>query len=259
MGRSQQKQANANLKSRLKSFTQQPVGASSSRQQRASFKMQKAPSAAVACEDDEAALKTNMKIPKCADIRGFCTDTTNGQHARKYCQKTCGVCSKAASTKSCRDPHRTDPESWECECHEQMVAACPATVSDKARNFLKTVSGRLLGDLKSFDSRCYRMRLCHNPTVCKSWKDKACPVAEIKQFTEDEALFSAWAKEHRARAAGKTNEELDISATTAGSALDKDLSDNTALHTAAASSWTLTPTIPRWTLTPTADQSCFAD
>ena len=27
-------------------------------------------------------------------------------------------------------------------------------------------------------------------------------VAEIKQFAEDEALFSAWTKEHRARAAG---------------------------------------------------------
>ena len=112
---SQQNQANANLKNRLKSFTQQPVGASSSRQQRASFKknMKRSPSAAVVCEDDEAALKTNMKIPKCADIVGFCTDKTNGQHARKYCPKTCGVCSTAVSTKSCRDPHRTDPESWE--------------------------------------------------------------------------------------------------------------------------------------------------
>ena len=27
-------------------------------------------------------------------------------------------------------------------------------------------------------------------------------VAEMKQFAEDEALFSAWTKEHRARAAG---------------------------------------------------------
>jgi len=209
-------------------------------------------------------LKTNMKIQKkCAEVRRFCADKTNGQHVQKYCPKTCGVCpTTTASTKSCRDPHRTDPESWECTCHEQMVAACPATESNKALNFLKTVSGRPLGNLTSFDTKCYRLRLCHNPTVCKTWKDKACPVAEMKQFAEDEALFSAWTKEHRARAAGaagKTNEELDISASTAGSALDKDLSDNTALHTAAASPWTLTPTRPRWTQTPTDDQSCFAN
>lgn len=130
---------------------------------------------------------------------------------------------------------------------------------DKARTFLKAASGSNLGDVNSFDTKCYRRRLCHNPTVCKSWKDKACPAAEMKQFAEDEALFSAWTKEHRARAAGKTNEELDISASTAGSALDKDFSDNTALRTAAARPWTLTPTSAAMTHSPTVDQSCFAD
>jgi len=166
--------------------------------------------------------------------------------------------SMTKDTKGCRDPHQTDPESWECECHEQMVAACPLKVSDKALNFLKRFSTRRLGNLKSFDTKCYRSRLCHNPTVCKSWKDKACSASEIHQFAEDEALFSAWAREHRARIAGRTNEDLDISAGMAASALDKDLSDNAALHTAAASRWTLTPQAP-WTLTPTADQACFAD
>ena len=58
-------------------------------------KKMEAPSAAAVCKDDEAALKTNIKILKCADVRGFCTDKTHGPNARKYCPKTCDSCPTA--------------------------------------------------------------------------------------------------------------------------------------------------------------------
>ena len=53
--------------------------------------------AAAGCEDDEAALKTNMGQSKCADVQLFCTDETHGPNARKYCPKTCNSCPTAAA------------------------------------------------------------------------------------------------------------------------------------------------------------------
>jgi len=104
----------------------------------------------------------------------------------------------------------------------------------------------------TFDGGCYRSRLCHNPTVCKSWKDEVCSARDNHQFAEEQMIFSAWAEEVRSRASG-LRQDVELDAQNTG------LSDAVASHTADARAWTLTPTAPKWTLTPTADQACFAD
>merc|ERR1712147_428879 len=57
----------------------------------------------------------------------------------------------------CKNPFISDPESWDCACHEQMVKKCnvPDLTSPKF-------------------TACYRSLLCEHKDVCASWKAKAC-------------------------------------------------------------------------------------
>jgi len=54
----------------------------------------------------------------------------------------------------CRNPFISDPESWDCACHEKMVKTCPSK--------------------DSFDAGCYLSLLCANSKVCPSWKAQVC-------------------------------------------------------------------------------------
>jgi len=56
----------------------------------------------------------------------------------------------------CRNPFISDPESWDCACHEEMVKTCPSKESN------------------SFDAGCYLSLLCANSKVCPSWKAQVC-------------------------------------------------------------------------------------
>lgn len=53
-------------------------------------------------------------------------------------------------SKGCRNPFVSDPESWDCSCHEWMVAKC---------------QGQDFGT-------CYRNQLCKSSKVCASWKKR---------------------------------------------------------------------------------------
>jgi len=73
----------------------------------------------------------------------------------------------------CRDPHMSDPESWDCACHEQMAKRCPTE------------------DARAFDSSCYRALLCRSPKVCDSWKRAICCTdndAAVKTQSKGKAL-----------------------------------------------------------------------
>jgi len=52
----------------------------------------------------------------------------------------------------CVDPSIADPESWECECSEQMFAKCSS------------------GDVET----CLQNLMCENPGICDSWKQNHC-------------------------------------------------------------------------------------
>jgi len=58
------------------------------------------------------------------------------------------------SAATCRNPFVSDPESWECSCHEIMVKKC------HGKDFVP----------------CYRSLLCASRSVCDSWKSKVCCV-----------------------------------------------------------------------------------
>jgi hypothetical protein len=80
----------------------------------------------------------------------------------------------------CKNPFVSDPESWDCACHENMLKKCPSS------------SG-------PFDPSCYQKLLCQNPRVCKDWKLKVCgPPPEgdgsIELLIEDstEAATAGW-------------------------------------------------------------------
>jgi len=51
----------------------------------------------------------------------------------------------------CVDPSVEDPESWECECMDQMTASCDGV-----------------------DEECFNKILCGNTNVCGSWKGAHC-------------------------------------------------------------------------------------
>merc|ERR1719473_1616085 len=70
---------------------------------------------------------------------------------KKLCPKTCGCCVETDSS-SCKNPFISDPESWDCACHEIMVKKCEG---------------------KDFAS-CYREQLCQSRRVCDSWKRQVC-------------------------------------------------------------------------------------
>jgi len=52
----------------------------------------------------------------------------------------------------CVDPSIADPESWECECSEEMFAKCSS------------------GNIET----CLQNLMCENPGICHSWKQNNC-------------------------------------------------------------------------------------
>jgi len=58
-------------------------------------------------------------------------------------------------TGDCLQPANDDPESWECECAEDLDAVCPPTSTP---------------DL----AHCYLTHMCNYDDICQSWKDQKC-------------------------------------------------------------------------------------
>jgi len=62
---------------------------------------------------------------------------------------------------SCVDPALDDPESWECECVEEMTGTCGGV-----------------------DEECFRGLLCKNANICAEWKQTHCPESLIESLAK---------------------------------------------------------------------------
>ena len=69
---------------------------------------------------------------------------------KEFPSKFTVVASLAGLHGSCVDPALDDPESWECECVEQMTVKCG-----------------------SVDEECFRGLLCKNVNICEAWKQES--------------------------------------------------------------------------------------
>jgi hypothetical protein len=70
----------------------------------------------------------------------------------------------SAKQSQCLDPSTSDPEAWECNCHQAMRDECGRR-------------GVTVHAQHSAWADCFRMLLCEKPEVCQSWKGIACKSA----------------------------------------------------------------------------------
>eukprot|EP00747_Dinoflagellata_sp_TGD_P109573 gnl/TRDRNA2_/TRDRNA2_170732_c0_seq2.p1 gnl/TRDRNA2_/TRDRNA2_170732_c0~~gnl/TRDRNA2_/TRDRNA2_170732_c0_seq2.p1 ORF type:complete len:427 (-),score=39.62 gnl/TRDRNA2_/TRDRNA2_170732_c0_seq2:186-1466(-) len=61
----------------------------------------------------------------------------------------------------CIDPEISDPEAWDCDCHEEMLHLCHEISNEHNVTGFST-------------SACIRAQLCQHSKVCKAWKDTHC-------------------------------------------------------------------------------------
>jgi hypothetical protein len=61
------------------------------------------------------------------------------------------VRSHDASTANCQDPSVSDPETWDCDCFENMKQTCGGV-----------------------DQACFNRLMCSHPNICSSWKESNC-------------------------------------------------------------------------------------
>jgi len=87
---------------------------------------------------------------------------------------------------SCIDPALADPESWECECVEEMTETCGGV-----------------------DEECFRGLLCKNGNVCAEWKQTHCPASLIDSLVQRSNHSTSFGQsdgknQHRRQAAGES-------------------------------------------------------
>jgi hypothetical protein len=101
----------------------------------------------------------------------------------------------------CRNPWLSDPESWDCACHDTITDICDRKIRDQERERERCFRDKCSRQKckkcyaqhpsLSFDT-CYRDMLCHpSSPVCESWKSASCPSREEDTLT---ALLSAEAQ-----------------------------------------------------------------
>ena len=82
--------------------------------------------------------------------------------SRSFCESLHSVNSVPKDFRSeCIDPITADPESWDCDCYDEMVRRCSEIISKH--------------DLTGFSmATCLRAEMCNNPLVCEDWKASVC-------------------------------------------------------------------------------------
>jgi len=83
------------------------------------------------------------------------------QVMKEFPSKLKGAASLEDLQASCVDPALDDPESWECECAEDMTATCGGV-----------------------DEECFRGLLCKNANICAEWKQTHCPESLIESLAK---------------------------------------------------------------------------
>jgi hypothetical protein len=67
----------------------------------------------------------------------------------------------------CMNPVTEDPESWECDCYDEMVNRCEKV-------------GHAADADDNLENVCIRAQFCLYPRVCASWKRRACMDTEVQ-------------------------------------------------------------------------------
>lgn len=104
---------------------------------------------------------------------------------------------------NCRNPWLSDPESWDCACHETITETCEQR--ERARNeardrcrlkYLPSARHRCLRENPPLNfEACYQGMLCHpSSPVCQSWKSAVCPSQKNGEEDTLTALLSAEAQ-----------------------------------------------------------------
>eukprot|EP00747_Dinoflagellata_sp_TGD_P128625 gnl/TRDRNA2_/TRDRNA2_174569_c0_seq4.p1 gnl/TRDRNA2_/TRDRNA2_174569_c0~~gnl/TRDRNA2_/TRDRNA2_174569_c0_seq4.p1 ORF type:complete len:269 (-),score=48.10 gnl/TRDRNA2_/TRDRNA2_174569_c0_seq4:52-858(-) len=71
--------------------------------------------------------------------------------------------------KKCIYPPTADPESWHCDCYNEMKCRCAKI--------------RELHGFSGFSEKaCLRSSFCLHPDVCQGWKDSACNTDDVKNL-----------------------------------------------------------------------------
>ena len=65
----------------------------------------------------------------------------------------------------CIYPPKEDPETWDCNCHDEMIARCHSLEHAGHSFSIQT---------------CFRAQFCVNPRVCSNWKKLSCETSEIE-------------------------------------------------------------------------------
>lgn len=86
-----------------------------------------------------------------------------------------------ADQEHCIHPTTADPESWECDCYEDMLTRCNAIAALETSS---TGGAGLLeeGDYK--ESRCIRALFCLHPRTCDSWKTSSCSTPKVVRMMD---------------------------------------------------------------------------
>jgi hypothetical protein len=119
------------------------------------------------CARFKSCLSSSGHLPRVREL----LEASNAHHAPPLPQFTELIEARdhSADSPTCRNPWLSDPESWDCACHENIVAACAH---------------------QPFNS-CYRAKLCTSNLVCESWKAASCAgqeyLLELDAFLAGEA------------------------------------------------------------------------
>jgi len=176
------------------------------------------PAGQAGCVDDDAGMKefSGGKAADCTAAANMCEDAQRGARVKELCPKTCGRCGTTAAPTTatptspshvpselkdpimCRDPHNSDPETWNCACHKIMTKKCTRILDsnvgmaslnhEEFREELESL-GKDSNETKRLIhfSDCYQGLLCQHPKVCAAWKRKVCPCDRV--MDNDNALL----------------------------------------------------------------------
>jgi hypothetical protein len=69
----------------------------------------------------------------------------------------------------CINPLVQDPQSWACDCFDEMVSSCTALIAHAP------------ADINVTEELCMRAKFCEDSRVCSAWKRQACDADEVTQ------------------------------------------------------------------------------
>eukprot|EP00747_Dinoflagellata_sp_TGD_P118861 gnl/TRDRNA2_/TRDRNA2_172907_c0_seq1.p1 gnl/TRDRNA2_/TRDRNA2_172907_c0~~gnl/TRDRNA2_/TRDRNA2_172907_c0_seq1.p1 ORF type:complete len:717 (-),score=105.75 gnl/TRDRNA2_/TRDRNA2_172907_c0_seq1:422-2572(-) len=104
--------------------------------------------------------------------------TKNAKKPRVWIKTAASTCQsmkqkqrKMTDEKDCIDPRSADPESWDCDCFEEMHKRCKDKEDDHNVHGFSTAI-------------CLRAMFCENPKVCQNWKALFCNTERMQSIRQ---------------------------------------------------------------------------